>query len=80
MAIEGMKREKMSAVSSGGWSRLAIRQLGVVRVAFSLGVRILGKCSTIHSMPALFFFEAEISWHTLISLFRPGSVHCGSGS
>ena len=38
------------------------------------------ECSTIHSPPALFFFfffKVEISSHTLIPVFRPGSVHSG---
>ena len=48
-------------------------------VAFSSLARILGECSTTHLPPAL-FFEVEISSHTLISLFRPGSVHSGSAS
>ena len=30
--------------------------------------------------PPPFFFEAEISWHTLISLFMPGPVYIGSAS
>ena len=44
--------------------------------------RILGECSTIHSLPALFFFffKVEISLRTLIPLFSPESVHCGSAS
>ena len=40
-------------------------------------VRILGKCSTIHSPPSLFFLlclKAEIRSRTLILLLRPGSV------
>ena len=48
-------------------------------VAFSSLARILGKCSTIHSLPAL-FLKVEISSRTLISLFRPASVHSGSAS
>ena len=40
------------------------------------------ECTTIHSLPALFFFflEVEISSWTLIPLFRPGLVHSGSVS
>ena len=40
-------------------------------VAFSSHTRILGECSTIHSLPELFFFssEVEISLRTLISFF-----------
>ena len=49
-------------------------------VAFSLLARILGECLTIYSPPVLFFFQVEISSHTLVSLFRPGSVHSGSAS
>ena len=52
-------------------------------VAFSSHAMIWGECSTIHSPPALFFFfffKVEISSRTLISLFRPGSVHGGSES
>ena len=51
-------------------------------VAFSSLARILGKCSKIHSLPALSssFFKVEIRLHTLIPLFRPGSVHSGSAS
>ena len=63
----------------------------VVVVAFSPVARILGKCSTINFPPALFlsFFcvcvcvcvvVVDISWRTLIPLFRPGSVHSGSPS
>ena len=52
----------------------------VVVVAFSSLTRILGECSTIHFLPALFFFKLEISSRTLIPLFRPGSVHIGSAS
>ena len=65
-----------------------------VVVAFSSRAKILGKCSTIHSPPALFcffvfafyffffssFLEVEISPCTLIPLSRPGSVHSGSAS
>ena len=49
-------------------------------LAFSSLARILGECSTIHSLPALFFFffEVEISLRTRIPLFVPGSVHNGS--
>ena len=48
-------------------------------VAFSSHARILGQCSTF--IPCLFFFfKVEISLCTLISLFRPGSVHSGSVS
>ena len=36
-----------------------------------------GECSTIHSPPAL---TVEISLHTLIPLFRLGTVHSGSAS
>ena len=48
-------------------------------VAFSSIARILGECSTIHILPALnyLFILFEISWCTLIPLFRPGSVHIG---
>ena len=56
-------------------------------VAFSLLVRILGECLTTHSPPAFLcvcvcfcFFEVEISSHTLLPLFRPGSVKSGSVS
>ena len=38
------------------------------------------ECLTICSLPALFFFEVEISLHTLIPLFMPWSVHSGSVS
>ena len=52
----------------------------VVVVAFSSCARILGKCSTIHSPPALFFFFlVDISSRTLIP-HMPGSVHSGSAS
>ena len=49
---------------------------------FSSRAWIWGECSTIHSRPAIFFFffKVEISSRTLISLFRPGSVHSGSVS
>ena len=33
-----------------------------------------------NSFPACIFFKVEISWHILIPLFRPGSVHNGSAS
>ena len=48
--------------------------------ALSWLVRIFGKCSTIHSPPALFVFccLVEISSHTLIPLCMSGSVHSGS--
>ena len=54
----------------------------MVVVAFSSRARILGKCSTIHSPPALFFFffKVEMSLRTLIPLFTPGLVHSGSAS
>ena len=51
----------------------------VVVVAFSSLARILGECSTIHTLPALFcfcFFEVEISSCTLM----PQSVHSSSAS
>ena len=52
--------------------------------AFSSLAKILGKCSTIHSPPALllhfFFFEVEISSRTLIPHVRPGSGQSGSAS
>ena len=32
------------------------------------------------SFPACTFFKTEISWHSSIPLFRPGSVHGGSAS
>ena len=62
--------------------------LFLLLLAFSLRARILGECLTIHSPPALFLFGVgfffflivEISLHTLIPLFRPGSVHSGSMS
>ena len=49
----------------------------------SLLARILGERSTSHSLSALFplsFLEEEISSHTLIPLFMPGSVYSGSVS
>ena len=51
-------------------------------MAFSLCVRLLGDCSTIHSQSALFsfFFKVEIRSRMLNPLFRPGSVHSGSAS
>ena len=51
----------------------------IIMVAFSSFVRILGDYSIVHSLPVLFFFfEVEISLHTLIPLLRKGSVHSGS--
>ena len=49
---------------------------------FFLACQDLGECSTIYSQPVLFFssFLVEISSHTLIPLFRPGSVHSDSAS
>ena len=53
----------------------------VVVMAFSSLARILGECSTIHSLPALFFFFlVEISSRILIPLFMPESVQSGSAS
>ena len=55
--------------------------LGVVVVPFSSLAMIWGECSTIHSSAVLLFFsKVEISFHTLIQLFRPGSDHSGSAS
>ena len=51
----------------------------VVVMAFSSLARMLGECSTIHSMSAL-LKKVEISWRTPIPLFTPGSVHSGSAS
>ena len=54
---------------------------GVVMEDVSSQARILGECSTIHSLPALFFFfEVETSLHMLILLSMKGSVHSGSAS
>ena len=54
---------------------------GVVVVAFSSLARIVGEGCTIHSTPVLLnFLKAEISSRTLITLFRPGSVHRGLAS
>ena len=55
------------------------------RWLFSSLSKILGECSTIHSLPALFiylfiFFSVEIGSRTLIPLFTPGSVYSGSAS
>ena len=47
---------------------------------FFLACEDLGRCSTIHSPPALFFFLVEISSRTLIPLFMPGPVHSGSAN
>ena len=55
----------------------------IVAVAFSSIARILGECSTIHSLPELFsffFLEVKIGSRTLIPLFMLGSVHSGSAS
>ena len=52
---------------------------GGLVVAFSSRTRILGECSTIQSLPAL-FFKVEISLRTPIPLFTPGLVHGGSAS
>ena len=55
----------------------------MVVVAFPSLARILGECSVIHSLPALFVFvfvEVKISSRTLIPLSRPGLVHSGSVS
>ena len=51
-------------------------------VAFSSVARIFGECSNMHSPPALLKekFNVKISFRTLILLFRPGSVHSGSGA
>ena len=64
--------------------------LAAVVLAFSSLARIWGKCSIIHSSPALFcvlfglvlilVFEVEISSSALIPLFKLGSVHSGSES
>ena len=52
-----------------------------VVVAFSLHVRILGERSTVHSLPALFFFfKFETRSRTLIPLLRAGSINGGSVS
>ena len=52
-----------------------------VLLASSTLARVLGDCSTIHCLPALFFFFiVEISSRAQIPLFTPGSVHCGSAS
>ena len=52
----------------------------VVGALYSLA-RIWGERSTIHSLPAFFFFfKVEIRSNTLIPLFMPGSVHSGSAS
>ena len=55
----------------------------VVAMAFSLHAKIWGECLTF--IPRLrfwvvVFFKVEISSHTLIPLFRPGSAHSGSAS
>ena len=50
----------------------------VVVVAFSSRASVLGGCSTVHSLPALFFSSVEISLRKLIPLFRLGSVYSGS--
>ena len=51
---------------------------------FFLACEDLGECTTIRSPSALFvvvvIFQMDISSHTLIPLFRPGSVHSGSAS
>ena len=52
----------------------------MVVVALSSLARILGECSTFHSLPALTFFKVEISSRTLIPLFMPGSVNSGSAN
>ena len=62
----------------------AILDHAMVVVAFSSLARILGECSTfflrLGFFLLFFFFKVEISSHTLIPLFRPGSVHSGSAS
>ena len=50
--------------------------LVMVVVAFSSLARSFGECSTIHSPPALFLFEVEISSRALILYFMPGSASC----
>ena len=59
----------------------------VVAAAFSSLARMLGECSTIHSLTRVNFFflikkkkKVEISSRTLIPLFVPGSVDSGSAS
>ena len=53
----------------------------VVVVAFSSLARIVGEGCTIHSTPVLLnLLKAEISSRTLITLFRPVSVHRGLAS
>ena len=49
-------------------------------VFLTMCARILGECTTIHSLPALFFSFRWRLGHTLIPLFGPGSVHSGSES
>ena len=44
-------------------------------VAFFIAVRKLGEGWAIHFRPVLFFFSVEVSLHTLIPHFSPGSVH-----
>ena len=62
---------------------------GGMVVTLSSLASIFGECSTIHSLPALFFLfffffflslKVEISSRTLIPHFRPGLVHSGSVS
>ena len=43
---------------------------------FFLACKDFVGCLTIHLMRAL-FFKVEVSSHTLIALFRPGSVYSG---
>ena len=44
------------------------------------GARVWGKCSTIYSSPARFFFIMEMRSRKPIPLFWPGPVHSGSAN
>ena len=72
-------RETKRTWSQGTRDPVSCPTHGTPWVAFSSSARILGECSTSHS-PPFFRFQVAISSRTLISLFRPGSVHCGSAS
>ena len=49
-------------------------------VGFFLACEDFGRMFDFPACTFFFFFEVEISSHTLIPLFMPGSVHSGSAS
>ena len=71
----GSRKTEATGMERGGGKGVQTLKIPHPNQALLSFASILGEYSTVHSPPAIFFFNTEISSLTLIPPFRLGSVH-----